>query len=103
MALAVTFVTNIGFGESGRRKKVVANLAYTAEAYSSGLSLPKASLGLPNVIESLEFVSATPADTNMYKWDSATSKIRIYEEVSDSYVEVSGNQTVTIQIEALGW
>lgn len=103
MALVVTPVINVGFGESGRRKKLVADLVFTSATYSSGLSVPGSSLGMSNSVDELEFVQASPADTNMYKWDAVNQKIRIYAEGAAVYAEVSGNQTVTIRISAIGW
>lgn len=106
MALAITVLNNVGYDGGGKRHKVIADLVYTAQAYSSGLSVPKGNLGMPNVLESLVVLSATPGDTNQYKYDASSEKIRIFAETAETdtqYEEVSGDQTVTIRVEALGW
>lgn len=102
MAVAYTIQYDEINGGSGRRE-VQALVAFTAESYSAGLPIAKAKMGLPTVMESFQIVSATPGDTDQYKYDPATEKVRIYEEVADAYVEVSGNQTVSIVVKAIGW
>lgn len=82
---------------------VHASIAYSAEAYSSGLAVDKAKLGLPVVLQELLIESGTPGDANIYKYDASSEKIRIYEETAGSYAEVSGAQTVTVRVCAKGW
>jgi len=86
--------------------QVHALIAYTAEAYSSGLEVLKASLGLPAVLQNLLIESATPGDQTIYKYDPSSQKIRIYEQDvggTETFAEVSGAQTVNIRVIAQGW
>ena len=46
---------------------------------SGGIPLTKASLGLPNVIDSLLFIDEANADGFVYKYDATNAKIRIYQ------------------------
>lgn len=99
LVVTLPFVRPLGYGESGRRKEIIADCAYTAATYSSGLSLPGSSLGLANSVESLEIIGVPASDANIYKWDSVNQKIRIYA----SGTEVTGPLTITIRVRALGW
>lgn len=94
---------------TGRGKQMTnATLAYTTEAYSSGLTVSGAALGMPNVIESLVIYdsgnSGLVADFN-------GGKIRLYQSpavaatpaAAAALAEVSGNQTVTLKVVAIGW
>jgi hypothetical protein len=106
--MAVTY--SIAYQDrTGRGKHMVnATLAYTTEAYSSGLTVSGAALGMPNVIESLMVYdtgnSGLVADFN-------GGKIRLYQSPAITAApaaaaplsEVSGSQTVTLKVVAIGW
>ena len=86
---------------SGRGKKVVtAQIAYSTDPYSSGLSVSGASLGCPNNIDSL-MVYDSPGVTASYNG----GKIRLYQQGAGAgaLTEVSGNQTITVKVIATGW
>jgi hypothetical protein len=93
----------VGFGESGRRKVAVGTVAYTAQAYSSGVPVNAALFGFTTTIEALIILSAGPATTDLYKWDSVNSTIRRYVETAGTYAETSGAQTFNAVIYAMGW
>ena len=86
---------------TGRSKHVnLVQIAYTADPYSSGLSVDGAKIGLPNNIESINVIdtgSGLLANFN-------GGKIRLYEQGgSGPLAEVSGSQTVTIKAIVIGF
>lgn len=86
--------------------QVHALIAYSAEAYSSGLAVSKAGLSLPVNLQQLLIESATPGDQSIYKYDPSSQKIRIYEQDvggTETFAEVSGAQTVNIRVIAEGY
>ena len=103
--MAVTYTINQKSLMDDRRKMVLATIAYSAEAYSSGVPVAKASLGLPNSIDFLAIVDAVTdiASTNFWKWDSAAEKLRGFVESAGTYAETSGNQTKTFKVMAIGY
>jgi hypothetical protein len=86
--------------DQGKRMNNV-QIAYTTEAYSSGLAVDGASLGCPNVIESLMVYDQGGGFAARFNG----GKIRLYQEGSGAgaLTEVSGNQTVTMKVVAIGW
>ena len=87
---------------SGRGKAVnTVQIAYSADPYSSGLAVDGAQLGCPNVIESLTVYDAGGGFTANF----SGGKIRLYQEGTGAgaLTEVSGNQTVTVKVIAVGW
>jgi hypothetical protein len=108
MATTYTINKTLGYGENGRRKTVIATIAYSAVTYGTsppGLPVTGASLGLPNTVESVLFVDDSDADTNLYKYDYSQGTIRVYvQNVStQAYAEQSGSTTVTVTVQAIGW
>lgn len=85
------------------RSKVQAKISYVSEAYSSGLPVDKDQLGCPNILEDLLIEVSDPANPTIYKFDPSSSKIRIYEEDTGDFAEVSGNQTLDVTVIATGW
>jgi len=82
-------------------KRVInAQIAFSSESYSSGLSLDRGQLGLPNVIESLSVYDQGGGFAPRYD-----GKIRLYQQGSGAgaLTEVSGAQTVTVKVIAIGW
>lgn len=78
---------------------------------SGGIPLTKGKLGLPNVIETVNFVEAGN-DGYMYDYDVSAETIRIFREVNDGSSSqpltelVAGTTAVaatTLIIEATGW
>lgn len=99
--MAVAYTINYQ-DRTGRGKRIVnADIAYTTEAYSSGLPVSGASLGCPTVIESLLVIDQGGGFAARFK----DGKIRLYQEGSGAgaLTEVSGNQTVTMKVVAIGW
>ncbi len=89
---------------SAGKTRVVASIAYTAEAYSTGVPVVAANLGCPNSLESLKILDdGFPAAADILKWVNSTSKIRRYTEGAGTFAETSGNQTFTVIVEAIGW
>lgn len=87
---------------TGRGKHVAtAQIAYSADPYSSGLAVDGAQLGCPNVIESLDVYDAGGGFTANFNG----GKIRLYQQGAGAgaLTEVSGNQTVTVKVIATGW
>lgn len=76
-------------------------IAYDAETYSSGLAVSGAKLGCPNVIESLQVYDQGGGFSARFQG----GKIRLYQEGSGAgaLTEVSGDQTVTVKVIAIGW
>lgn len=88
--------------KSGRGKEIVtAQIAYTTEAYSSGLPVDGGQLGCPNIIENLDVYDAGGGFTANF----SGGKIRLYQQGAGAgaLTEVSGSQTVTIRVIAQGW
>ncbi len=85
------------------RFEVVADIAYSSEAYSSGVAVDKGQLGLPTVLESLVFVDAEDNTTRQFKFNPASEKIRAYAETASDYAEVSGTLTATLRVQAVGY
>lgn len=99
--MAVAYTINYQ-DRTGRGKHMVnVDIAYTTEAYSSGLPVSGAQLGLPNVIESLMVIDQGGGFAARYNG----GKIRLYQEGSGAgaLTEVSGNQTLTLKVIAIGW
>ena len=102
--MAVAYTIN-SQDRTGRGKQVTnADIAYTTEAYSSGLPVSGASLGCPNVIESLMVVDQGGAFAARYNG----GKIRLYQQDGSTagagpLTELSGNQTLTLKVIAIGW
>lgn len=101
--MAVAYTLNTRDKTNAGKKLNGITIAYTTEAYSSGLSFDKAQFGMPNSLEALSIVEAESNAGSIFKVDMANSKIRIYRESAGSYAEASGNQTVTISVFAIGW
>lgn len=89
------------------RVNVEAQIAFTSDSYSSGLTVDPTQLNCPSSLDSLLIESASPADSRIFKFDKAASKIRIYAQAASGsgsqYAEVSGNQTVSLFVVAKGW
>lgn len=86
---------------TGRGKQVSnVSIAYSTEAYSSGLAVDGASMGMPNNIESITVYDA-PAVHAAYNG----GKIRLYQQGAGAgaLTEVSGAQTITLKLVAIGW
>jgi len=88
---------------TGRGKQMTtAEIAYTAEPYSSGLPVSGVSLGMPNVIESLMVVDQGGGFAARFEG----GKIRLYQEGTGAgaLTELgAGNQTLTLKVVAIGW
>lgn len=90
---------------TGQSKKIVnANIVYTTEAYSSGLPVSGAALGLPNIIESLMVYDQGGGFAARFEG----GKIRLYQQDGTTtgavaLTELSGNQTLTLKVVAIGW
>lgn len=94
---------NINYQDrTGRGKHMVnADIVYTAESYSSGLPVSGESIGMPNVIESLLVIDQGGGFAARYNG----GKIRLYQEGSGAgaLTELSGSQTLTLKVIAIGW
>jgi len=87
---------------TGRGKQVSnVDIVYTAEPYSSGLPVSGASIGCPNVIESLMVYDQGGGFAARFEG----GKIRLYQQGSGAgaLTEVSGNQNLTLKVVAVGW
>ena len=85
-----------------RSKKMnTVQIAYSADPYSSGLSVDGSKLGLPNSIESINVIDSGSGLLANFNG----GKIRLFEQdgASGPLVEVSGNQTVTIKAIVIGF
>lgn len=82
-----------------------ATIAYSNEPYSTGLIVTKEKLGFRNVIESLVVFDQGGG----YAARFASGKIQLYQQDATLNLgpielpEVSGNQTVTLKVVAVGW
>jgi len=85
------------------RLMVQGQIAYVAQAYASGVSVVKASLGLPNVLDHFLIEEADSASSVNAKFDKANSKIRVYEEGAAVYAEHAGALTLTVKFMAIGY
>lgn len=106
MAAAYTILSQDRTDQGKRVQNV--QIAYTTEAYSSGLSVDGGQLGLPNVVEYLQVYdlggSGLVAQFN-------GGKIRLFQSpavaatpaAAAALAEVSGSQTVTLKVLAVGW
>ena len=95
---------NINYQDRTGRGKQVSNVQidYTAEAYSSGLPVSGASIGCPNVIESLLVIDQGGGFAARFEG----GKIRLYQQGSGAgaLTELgAGNQTLTLKVVAVGW
>lgn len=98
MAATYTILDN---DRTDRGKKVItAQIAYSAEAYSSGLAVDGPSLGCRNAILSLNVIDS-PGLAPSFNG----GKIRLYEQGAGAglLTEVSGAQTVTVKVVAIGF
>jgi len=90
---------------TGRGKHLVnADIVYTTEAYSSGLPVSGGALGMPNVIESLMVVDQGGAFAARFN----NGRIRLYQQDGTTtgaapLTELTGNQTLTLRVVAIGW
>ena len=103
MALTAAIDSQRGVNESGNRKSVIATLSYVGETHSNGYALTKEIFGFQAVLESVVFLSATPADTDQYKWDPTNGTIRIYTEGGGTYAEETGSLTRDLLVQAEGY
>lgn len=101
MAVSYTILSNDRTDEG--KSRVQARISYAAEAYSAGLPVSGPSLGMATSLESLFVESAEANEATIIKFDKATNKIRIYEETTGTFAEVSGNQTLDVVVVATGW
>lgn len=90
-------------GSSKRIARVVDIAFDGSEPYSSGVSIDKAKLGCPNVLESLEIIEAESDNARIYKFDAANEKLRVYAESADSYAEVGATPAETVRVKVVGW
>lgn len=99
MAAVYTILYQDGTDRGKRMNNV--QIAYSSEAYSSGLAVDGASLGCPNVIESLMVYDQGGGFAAQFNG----GKIRLYQEGAGAgaLTEVSGSQTVTVKVVAIGW
>jgi len=100
MSVLATFAENFGYNESGKRRIVVANVAYTAEAHSNGYALDKKVLSFQAEIEGVLAIHLSAGDARLAKWDRANQTIRIY--ASGSGTEEVAALTETIEVIAIG-
>lgn len=57
---------------------------------AGGILLAKGSLACPKGIDELHFVDAGNGNTNLFKFDLANLKVRIFVETAGTYAEMSG-------------
>jgi hypothetical protein len=89
---------------NGKNVRWVGTIAYSSQAYSSGVAVSGASMGMPTTIEELTILGdSTNSVGTFYKWDPTNVTIHIYNMVSGAVVEASGNQTLTVIVSAKGW
>ncbi len=101
MSVLATFAENLGYNESGKRRMVVANVAYTAEAHSNGYALDKnVALSFQAVVEAVLQITLSVSDARLAKWDRANQTIRIF--AADTGVEEVAALTETIEVVAIG-
>lgn len=106
MAVAYTILSQDRSTQGKRVQNV--QIAYTTEAYSSGLPVSGASIGLPTVIESLQVYDCGAAGVHC---EFNGGKIRLFQSpavaatpsTAAALSEVSGNQTITVKVIAVGW
>ena len=104
MASSATIISNEGVNENGKRRRVIANVAFTAEAHSNGYAIDKTALfGFQASLESLVILDAGAASSDLWKYDAANSTVRKYAEGAAIYAEVTSNLTETIQVQAIGF
>lgn len=101
MSVSATIETNEGVNSSGKRRRVVALVAYSAEAHSSGYALAKELFGYEAVIESVDFQSAGTGDSRIFKHDRGNQTIRIY--ASDTTTEVVAPLTENVRVKVIGY
>lgn len=84
----------------GGKKLITAQIAYTSESYSSGLAVDGPSLGCRNAVLSLSVIDA-PGFAPSFNG----GKIRLYQQGAGAgaLTEVSGSQTVTLKVIAIGF
>lgn len=113
----VTYTLQTGRSEltGGSKQKHVYSIAFgdgTDTYPSGGVPLTKAKLGLPTIIEALNFVEDNAGDGYIYKFDESAEKIRIYTADYDAtadgpLIELSGGSSAvaatTLIIEVTGW
>lgn len=73
---------------------------------TGGIPLDKASLGLPNYLEALEFVDTAAPDGYVYKYDNVNNKILMYQCTDRSMadgplVEVGNTATPTVNFHVI--
>lgn len=101
MAVSYAILSNDRLDEG--KSRVQARISYAAEAYSAGLPLSPADLGMAVNLESVFIESGEPALASIMKFDKSSNKIRIYKESAGTFAEVSGNQTLDVVVIATGW
>ena len=101
MSVSANIESNDGVNESGQRKRVVALVSYSAEAYSNGYALPKELFGYRAAVESIDFQSAGTGDSRIFKYDKGNQTIRIY--ASDTTTEVVAPLTENVRVKAIGY
>lgn len=116
-ASGVTYVEKGGRSElTGSSKvKTVFEVSFgdgTDTYPSGGIPLTKGKMGLPNVIETINFVEADADDGFVYKYDDSAETVRIYQSENSgtdaaAMVEFVGGTTAvaatSLIIEATGW
>lgn len=100
--MAVAYTINRVDGTDQGLKLISATVAYTAESYSSGLPLDKASLGCDVYIEWVLVTNNGPG-IRITSYDDSNGKLRVYAESAGTFAEVFGAQTFTVRVLAYGW
>ena len=106
MSVSASIESNYGVSGGGARRRVIALLNYSAEAYSSGYALAKELFGFKVQLESILFLSAGTGSERMYKWDKGNQSIRIYDEDgggTSDFAEVTSALSEAIRVEAVGY
>ena len=82
------------------KRIITAEIAYSSESYSSGLAVDGPSLGCRNAILSLNVI-----DSPGFAPSFNGGKIRLYQQGAGAgaLTEVSGSQTVTLKVIAIGF
>lgn len=98
MAAVYTILDN---DRTDRGKRVItAQIAYSSESYSSGLAVDGPSLGCRNAVISLNVIDSPGLAASFNG-----GKIRLYQQGAGAglLTEVSGSQTVTVKVIAIGF
>jgi hypothetical protein len=105
MAAVAISVTKRKKLEDGRQH-VSATLVFGdgSTAYpAGGILLAKGSLGCPQGVDELHFVDASNGNTNLFKFDLANLKVRIFVETAGTYAEMSGTiPSLTAKVAVIG-